>query len=76
MFVALYFELVLLPSNVWDEFDAWKETLLAGRFAAGVLFSMLAAAGLGTTWLSRKARIVIVKRLIGGVNEQSVKPAE
>ena len=44
--------------------EAWKETLLAGRFSAptsaGVLFSMLAAAGLSTTWLFRKARILAI----------------
>lgn len=42
----------------------WKEALLIGRFAAptsaGVLFAMLTAAGLGTTWLFRKARILAV----------------
>ncbi len=42
----------------------WREALLIGRFAAptsaGVLFAMLAAAGLGTTWLFRKARILAV----------------
>lgn len=42
----------------------WKEAFLVGRFAAptsaGVLFAMLAAAGLGTTWLFRKARILAV----------------
>ncbi len=64
VFVTLYFVFVLLPSEVWGDFDAWKETLLAGRFAAptsaGVLFSMLAAAGLGATWLFRKARILAI----------------
>jgi hypothetical protein len=38
--------------------DSWKESLLAARFAAltsaGVLFSMLAAAVLATTWMFRK----------------------
>ncbi|MGH7197506.1 MAG: hypothetical protein ACREH5_02035 [Candidatus Omnitrophota bacterium] len=38
----------------------WKESLLVGCFAAptsaGVLFAMLAAAGLGTTWVFRKAK--------------------
>ncbi len=62
--VTLYFVYVLLPPEVWGELAAWKETLLAGRFAAptsaGVLFSMLAAAGLGTTWLFRKARILAI----------------
>jgi len=62
--VTGYFMFVLLPQDVWGDFGAWKETLLAGRFAAptsaGVLFSMLAAAGLGTTWLFRKARILAI----------------
>lgn len=62
--VTLYFVFVMLPPEFWNNFDAWKETLLAGRFAAptsaGVLFSMLAAAGLGATWLFRKARILAI----------------
>jgi Kef-type K+ transport system membrane component KefB len=64
IFVTGYFVFVMLPADVWGDFDAWKETLLAGRFAAptsaGVLFSMLAAAGLGATWLFRKARILAI----------------
>lgn len=62
--VTLYFTFVLLPPDVWNLVGTWKETMLAGRFAAptsaGVLFSMLAAAGLGTTWLYRKARILAI----------------
>jgi Kef-type K+ transport system membrane component KefB len=62
--VSGYFVFVMLPEGAWGSFDAWKETLLAGRFAAptsaGVLFSMLAAAGLGATWLFRKARILAI----------------
>jgi hypothetical protein len=62
--VTGYFVFVMLPSDVWGDFGAWKETLLAGRFAAptsaGVLFSMLAAAGLGATWLFKKARILAI----------------
>ncbi len=62
--VTLYFVFVLLPADVWGTLAAWQETLLAGRFAAptsaGVLFSMLAAAGLGTTWLYQKARILAI----------------
>lgn len=42
----------------------WKEAFLVGRFAAptsaGVLFAMLAAAGLGATWLFRKVRILAI----------------
>lgn len=64
IFVTGYFLFVMLPSDVWTNFDAWTETLLAGRFAAptsaGVLFSMLAAAGLGSTWLFKKARILAI----------------
>lgn len=64
IFVTAYFTFVMLPPDVWGSLAAWKETLLAGRFAAptsaGVLFSMLAAAGLGATWLFRKARILAI----------------
>lgn len=64
IFVTLYFVFVLLPSDAWGTMAAWQETLLAGRFAAptsaGVLFSMLAAAGLGATWLFRKARVLAI----------------
>lgn len=64
VFVTGYFMLVLLPSGSLGSMAAWQETLLAGRFAAptsaGVLFSMLAAAGLGATWLFRKARTLAI----------------
>lgn len=64
VFVTGYFVFVMLPADFWSDSSAWKETLLAGRFAAptsaGVLFSMLAAAGLGATWLFRKARILAI----------------
>ncbi len=64
VFVTLYFVFVLLPPDAWWTLAAWQETLLAGRFAAptsaGVLFSMLAAAGLGATWLYGKARVLAI----------------
>ena len=64
VFVTLYFVFVLLPPETWASLAAWKETLLASRFtsptSAGILFSMLAAAGLGGTWLFRKARILAI----------------
>jgi Kef-type K+ transport system membrane component KefB len=64
IFVTLYFVFVMLPPHTWSVWDTWKETLLVGRFAsptsAGVLFSMLAAAGLSATWLFRKARILAI----------------
>ena len=64
IFVALYFIFVLSPSGLWSHPDLWKEKLLESRFAsptsAGVLLSMLAAAGLGTTWVYQKARILAI----------------
>jgi Kef-type K+ transport system membrane component KefB len=64
IFVVLYFILVLLPAGAWHSWGAWTEALLAGRFAAptsaGVLFAMLAAAGLSATWLFAKARILAI----------------
>ena len=64
MFVTGYFLFVMLPPEFWSDAEAWKETLLAGRFAArtsaGVLFSMLAAAGLGAMWMFRKLRVLAI----------------
>lgn len=64
IFCTGYFVFVMLPAEYWQDWSAWKETLLAGRFAAptsaGVLFSMLAAAGLAATWLYRKARVLAI----------------
>lgn len=64
IFVSLYFVLVLAPQGSWHDVEAWKPALLAGRFAAptsaGVLFSMLAAAGLSATWVFRKARVLAI----------------
>lgn len=64
IFAALYFMFVILPPEAWSNAGAWKETLLASRFSAptsaGVLFSMLAAAGLATTWVFKKARILAI----------------
>ncbi|MBZ4417898.1 sodium:proton antiporter [Myxococcus sp. RHSTA-1-4] len=64
VFVSLYFVLVLSPPELWGHPWQWKEALLQGRFAAptsaGVLFSMLAAAGLGATWVFKKARVLAI----------------
>ena len=42
----------------------FNESLLVGRFAsptsAGILFTMLAAAGLATTWVYKKARVLAI----------------
>ena len=64
IFASTYFVLVMLPIDIWADWRAWTESLLAGRFAAptsaGVLFAMLAAAGLGTTWAFKKIRILAI----------------
>lgn len=57
LFCAGYFVWVL-------DMNSWREALLLARFSsptsAGVLFSMLAAAGLSATWVFRKARVLAV----------------
>ncbi len=62
--VAVYFALFLGPDGSAASFDWWKSALLAGRFAAptsaGVLFSMLAAAGLSASWYFRKTRVLAI----------------
>lgn len=64
IFCALYFVFAMSPSGAWGDWNVWKSSLLASRFAAptsaGILFSMLAAAGLAATWLYRKARILAI----------------
>lgn len=62
--VALYYMFVLLPSVYWGEWDAWKENLLLSRFAAptsaGILFTMLAAAGLKASWVYKKVQVLAI----------------
>lgn len=64
IFISLYFVFIMLPQAVWTQGATWHETLLASRFAAptsaGVLFAMLAAAGLGATWVFKKARVLAI----------------
>jgi hypothetical protein len=64
VFCALYFVFVLAPPELWSNGQLWKESLLESRFAsptsAGVLFSMLAAAGLAATWVFQKARVLAI----------------
>src|SRR5512144_2744947 len=60
LLVTGYTLLMLMPPRAWATYDGWTEALLTSRFAAptsaGILFSMLAAAGLSATWTFRKAR--------------------
>jgi len=64
IFCALYFVFVLAPPEMWSSYKLWQDTLLESRFAsptsAGVLFSMLAAAGLAATWVFKKARVLAI----------------
>ncbi|MGA9116978.1 MAG: sodium:proton antiporter [Bacteroidota bacterium] len=64
LFAALYFVFVMMPPELRSSGAAWTEVLLAGRFAAptatGVLFAMLAAAGLSATWMFRKTRVLVI----------------
>jgi Kef-type K+ transport system membrane component KefB len=57
IFCAAYFVWVLGTNS-------WKDALLLARFSsptsAGVLFSMLAAAGLAATWVFKKARVLAI----------------
>lgn len=62
--VSLYFFAFLMPENQGGERSRWLDAFLAGRFAAptsaGILFAMLAAAGLSNTWVFRKTRILAI----------------
>jgi Kef-type K+ transport system membrane component KefB len=64
LFCCFYFIFVMSDQQLWSNGEHWKDVLLASRFAAptsaGVLFSMLAAAGLAATWMYRKARILAI----------------
>jgi Kef-type K+ transport system membrane component KefB len=63
IFVTLYYIYFLMPDTL-SNWDLWTKSLLAARFAAptsaGVLFSMLAAAGLSRTWMFKKTRILAI----------------
>lgn len=62
--IALYYVFVLFPSCEWGSGDLWKETLLISRFAAptsaGILFTMLAALRLKSSWMYRKIQVLAI----------------
>ncbi len=62
IFVTLYF--VFFMTDSWTSFENWRQSAFLGRFAAptsaGILLSMLAAAGLGLTWVYKKVRILVI----------------
>ena len=62
--IALYYVFILLPPEYWNSWEAWKENLLLSRFAAptsaGILFTMLAALGLKTSWMYKKIQVLAI----------------
>lgn len=63
LMVAVYF-MFLLDNSMMSNWDAWKENLLLSRFAAptsaGILFTMLAAAGLKNVWIYKKTQVLAI----------------
>lgn len=64
LLIALYYVFVLLPPDFWNSWEAWKENLLLSRFAAptsaGILFTMLAAIGLKSSWIYKKIQVLAI----------------
>ena len=63
LLICCYF-IFLMPAQYRLDWGAWKETLLLSRFAAptsaGILFTMLAAAGLKKSWVYQKTRVLAI----------------
>ena len=51
-------------ADYWNSWEAWKENLLLSRFAAptsaGILFTMLAAIGLKSSWIYKKIQVLAI----------------
>ena len=64
LLIVLYYIFVLLPPSLWGSAEAWKENLLLSRFAAptsaGILFTMLAALHLKSSWIYRKIQVLAI----------------
>ncbi len=62
--IAIYYIFVLLPPEYRNSWEAWKENLLLSRFAAptsaGILFTMLAAIGLKSSWIYKKIQVLAI----------------
>lgn len=63
LLIAFYY-MCLLPSHLFWNWEACKENLLLSRFAAptsaGILFTMLAAAGLRKEWIYKKTQVLAI----------------
>lgn len=64
LLIAFYYVFILLPPELWNSWEAWKENLLLSRFAAptsaGILFTMLAAVGLKSSWIYKKIQVLAI----------------
>ncbi len=64
IFTSAYLLFTQFPAHDWFALDSLKEVLFIGRFAAptsaGILFSMMIAAGLAGTWVYKKIRILAI----------------
>ena len=64
LLIAFYYIFVLFPPTQWGSGDLWKETLLISRFAAptsaGILFTMLAALRLKSSWMYKKIQVLAI----------------
>ena len=62
--IAIYYVFILLPPDYWNSWEAWKENLLLSRFAAptseGILFTMLDAIGLKSSWIYKKIQVLAI----------------
>lgn len=62
--IAAYYIFVLMPVDWHASGAVWKETLLLSRFAAptsaGILFAMLAAIGLQSSWIYKKIQVLAI----------------
>lgn len=62
-FICVYY-MWLLPEGSFSSWEAWKENLLLSRFAAptsaGILFTMLAGAGLKKSWIYKKTQVLAI----------------
>lgn len=63
LLVCIYF-MFLVPWEYFNNWEVWKENLLLSRFAAptsaGILFSMLAAVGLKSSWVYKKIQTLAI----------------
>ena len=61
---CLYFVFILAPPELWHHADLWRASAFGALFSAatsaGVLFAMLAAAGLAASWVFQKARVLAI----------------